>query len=295
VWVDQKGGEEIINLPANGYVFPKVSPDGTQIAVTIGPSSSSDIWILDLVRKNRMQLTSNPGPDFCAFWTSDGKRVLFSSASKDGLYWKAADGAGEEELLLSFVDGMPTAWSWADNDETLVLTNLPANYPSFDIGVVSMNGDRKYEPLLQEEYQEREPQISPDGRFMTYASNKEGDLEVYIRMFPEVNERVWKVSTDGGNNPLWSPDGDMLYYRDKDAIMAVTVQIDPDLKLGTPQTLFKGPYVTVGTTIGTSWDIHPDGKKFLMMKPTGSGRLLPRKINIVTNWFEELKEKVPVP
>lgn len=298
-WVNFKGKEEKIDYPADTYAFPSVSPNGTQIAVGVGTSSNADIWILDLVRKNRMQWTRNPGPDFAPLWTGDGKRIVFSSGSKGGLCRKKSDGSGEEELLFSFPDGMPLAWSWADNGNTLAVTRLSQNPPGFDFGVLPMEGDREWKPLLQETHYERQPQISPDGHWIAYASNEEGKLEVYIRPFPEVGEARRKVSIDGGENPLWSPDGGELYYRNKGAVLAVTVKTDPELWLEAPRILFRGPYLQVGSSVGTSWDIHPDGKRFLMKKPASvegeeTSVEFPRKINIILNWFEELKEKVPV-
>jgi len=209
------------------------------------------------------------------------------------------DGSGEEELLMSSSNGMLQAWSWADDGKTLVLQEITQNPPGFNIGIAHMEGDWKWEPLLQEEHEERQPQVSPDGKWLAYTSDEEGKLEVYIRPFPEVGRAKQKVSTDGGNNPLWSTNGDVLYYRDQDAIMAVTVESDPDLKLGNPSMLFRGPYDTSESNVGASWNIHPDGKRFLMMKQAstaedGSELVFRKKINIVLNWFEELEERVPV-
>ena len=168
-----------------------------------------------------------------------------------------------------------------------------------------MEGESKSEILLQGEYAERQPQISPDGQWIAYSSNESGEddeYEVYVRPFPEVNTRRLKVSTSGGYNPLWSPDGKELFYRNGDSVMAVPVEMEPSLSFGTPEVLFSGTYAqpNVGDiSRQTMWDIHPDGKRFLMIKPpeatddeSRSGE--PRKINIVLNWFEELKQRVPV-
>ena len=164
-----------------------------------------------------------------------------------------------------------------------------------------MEGDRARRPLLQEKYNEAQPQISPDGRWMAYTSDESGQAQIYVRPFPEVDKGRWQVSTSGGDSPLWSPDGRELFYRSGDAAMAVSVKTEPTFRLETPKTLFRGTYVSSdlrrGWILLNPWDISPDGKRFLMIKPPEStayagGASL--KINVVLNWFEELKRRVPV-
>ncbi len=160
-----------------------------------------------------------------------------------------------------------------------------------------MEGDHALRPLLTGRQHERNPRISPDGRWMAYCSNESGQMEVYVRAFPEVEKGGrWQVSPGGGENPLWSPDGKELYYRGGESVMAVSVKTEPVFSRETPKMLFRGPYVSPSYQflglLYNSWDLSPDGKHFLMMKeagatqPTGDG---PRKINIVMNWTEELK------
>ena len=124
--------------------------------------------------------------------------------------------------------------------------------------------------------------------------------EVYIRPIPEVDKRKIQVSYGGGNCPLWSPDGKELFYLSNDNhVMAVAVKTEPTLSLGTPERLFENRNLSLIFGRGYPWHIHPDGDRFLMIKPppgtgvetTAAG---PRKIIIVTNWIEELKERVPV-
>lgn len=129
---------------------------------------------------------------------------------------------------------------------------------------------------------------------MAYASNESGRYEVYVRPFPEVNKGKWQVSTGGGDSPLWSQDGRELFYRSDDSVTAIAVQTEPTFKCGKPVPLFRGTYVGFSMADRMAWDISPDGKRFLMMKevvstakPTAPEG--PRKINIVVNWFEELK------
>jgi eukaryotic-like serine/threonine-protein kinase len=144
--------------------------------------------------------------------------------------------------------------------------------------------------LLQDNSNEICPKISPDGRWIAYASDESGKYEVYVRPFPDVNKGKWQASTSGGLYPLWSPNGGELFYHNGDSLMAVAVETKPIFKPGKAELLSQGKYAP-------SWDISPDGKRFLMMKESGattSEAEGPRKINVVLNWFEELKRRVPV-
>jgi Tol biopolymer transport system component len=164
--------------------------------------------------------------------------------------------------------------------------------------MLSMGGDRKFKSLLNEKYHEAQPQISPDGRWMVYTSDESGQNQIYVRPFPDVNSGRWQISTSGGDSPLWSRDGRELFYRNGDAVMAVSVKTAPTFSIETPKILFRGTYVSnvlrAGNYDFATWDVSPDGKRFLMMKEQGSSAGGPRKINIVLNWLEELKQRVPV-
>ena len=169
--------------------------------------------------------------------------------------------------------------------------------------MLSMEGKRGIRELLQEKQAELDPQISPDGRYMAYQSDESGKFQIYVRSFPDMTKGKWQVSSGGGNSPLWSPYGKELFYRNGDAIMAVEVETEQTFKRGNPKTLFQGTYFFASITqniIVTPWDVSPDGKKFLMIKPPASAAAAPAasgpqpKIVVVLNWFEELKRRVPV-
>ena len=130
---------------------------------------------------------------------------------------------------------------------------------------------------------------------MAYSSDESNQAEIYVRPFPEVNKGKWQISTNGGNNPLWSRDGRELYYRDGSNVMAVAIETTPRFRAEKPRILFPDSYVSSDVT-SAGWDIHPNGKKFLMMKEVAieSQESSRPKIYIVQNWFEELKERVPL-
>jgi serine/threonine-protein kinase len=285
-----------IAVAPNEYGIPRVSPDGTKVALTVFSGNKSDIWTLDLVSRNMSRLTFNDESRW-PLWSRDGKRIAFVSyanKSKLELYWKAADGTGKDELLLSLPSSAIYPWSWSDNGKTLVLaTNMGEG---LDIRALSMEGDHKVRMLLMEKYHETQPKISPDGKWMAYVSNESGNLEVYVRPFPEVDKGKWQVSTSGGAGPLWSPDGRELFYFSGDAFIAVPVKTEPAFSFETAKILFQGKYFNDGPI--KAWDISPDGKRFLMIKdvtPTAKPAVpeAPRKITVVVNWTEELKQRVP--
>jgi dipeptidyl aminopeptidase/acylaminoacyl peptidase len=166
---------------------------------------------------------------------------------------------------------------------------------NYDIGSIPVEGNRVWKPLLQEEYAELLPQISPDGQWMAYVSNKTGQDEIYVRSYPDVNKVQLTVSTSGGTEPRWSPDGRELFYRNGNAVMVALLKTEPVFSFETPKILFQGAFASYTLAEGGlsyfMWDIHPDGKRFLMMKEAATEA--PRRINIVLNWFKELKERVP--
>jgi serine/threonine protein kinase len=311
VWVYRDGKEEPLLAPPHDYRQCKISPDGTRVALSVVIDGNQDIRIWDIVRNNLMRLTFDEARDRFPLWTPDSQRVVFASDREGGIFWKKADGTGGVELLGSASDRAITPWSLSGDGSILALGEYRYDpLGKYDVGMLSMEGDRERTPLLQEEYEEQEPQISPDGRWIAYASNESGRQEIYVRSFPEVESGGrWQVSNNGGISPLWSRDGKELFYRSGDATMVVQVETDPIFKPENPKVLFSGRYYTLPDIPGllleqTPWDIHPDGTRFLMMKEPGTtgdestdaelASAGPRKINIVLNWDVELKQRVPV-
>jgi serine/threonine protein kinase/Tol biopolymer transport system component len=296
VWVNREGKEEPISAEPNIYSFFKISPDGKRVALIVGATPKGHIWIWDVVRQTMTHLTLDEGADNAfPLWTPDGKRIVYASSRENisfgDLYWRAANGSGEAEMLASSPDRgfWPQCWTNKDGKALVLVENTRLNT---SIEIRSMEGDHATKLLLQEKSEPVLPQVSPDGRWIAYQSSESGKSEIYVRSFPDVTKAKWQVSTSGGNAPLWSPDGRELFYRSGDATIAVRVETVPTFKPLNPTVLFRGNYSKASWVDETYWDISPDGKRFLMMKEVEAEA--PRKINIVLNWFEELKERVPV-
>jgi serine/threonine protein kinase/Tol biopolymer transport system component len=306
VWVNREGKEEALAAPPNNYGQPKISPDGRRIALAVGPVENEDIFVWDIIRKTMTRLTFDKSEEMVPVWTPDSKRIVYYSNHENlaagGVYWKASDGTGEVEKLCSAPDRTIFPWSLSNDGKSLLMQELISNVHA-DIGLLSMEGDHARKLLLHSDYSQAQPQISPDGKWIAYSSTESTGVplkgDVYVRPFPEVDKGKWQISTKGANSPIWSPDGRELFYLGEDGFaMAVSVETKPAISFGTPKVLFKNKYLGLTGSSGTPWDIHPDGKRFLMIKlpeAAPSQATAPRpKINIILNWFEELKQRVPL-
>jgi Tol biopolymer transport system component len=253
------------------------------------------------MRKSLSKLTFEKTRDMTPIWSPDGKRIAYwadtSGASPNGVFVKAADGTGEAEKLISVEEGRQLhLGSWSNDGKKLLLQEM-VTWTNMELCELPLEGDHTLKRLLQTEYVEALPEISPDGRYIAYASNESGRDEVYVRPFPEVDKGKWQVSTSGGNSPVWSPDMRELFYLSEDKFaMAVALETEPTVRFGTPEVLFKNTNLGFGMYTGIPWDMHPDGKRFLMMKQSeaaSSEQQRPKpKIIVVLNWDEELRQRV---
>ena len=299
VWVDREGREEPLSTPLQGYRSVSVSPDGSRVAFDVRDPGGADIWIHDLVRGTEAILTTDPGEDYAPLWTPDGKWVVFTSRREGqlALFRKLADTPGDAERLTTGSDGsqviQPT--SRADDGQTVLFWEAGSVPP--DIGLVSMEGDRAMELLLDTGTVEGAPAISPDGGWIAYQSNETGQTEVHVQRFPTLGGRQ-TISTAGGAQPLWSPDGRELFYRAPNGMMVVPVlSTEPTFRAGDPEVLFDTQYFAQGTF--RTYDLHPDGQRFLLVKDAAlsddSGTSTQPQIILIQNWSGKLQRIVPVP
>ena len=268
VWVDRKGREERIPAPAGEYRHPRISPDGTQVAVTVNldGAKSREIRIWDLIRKTMTRFADNGGSPV---WTPDGKRIVFAS-SRDGkfvLLWKAVDGSEEVEQLVSARDRLFTPFCWSGDGKSLVVYEAPLNIEATtDIGIISVEGNHNHSLLLHDRHYNSQPRISPDGHWIAYTSDESGRNEVFVRPYPQLSKGKWQITTGGADAPLWSPDGRELFFRSGGAVMMVPVISGPAFRFDKQRTLFRGNYFVISGHNYQTFEISPDGKRFLMMK-----------------------------
>jgi serine/threonine-protein kinase len=288
-WMDRQGDSEIIPLPPRQYMAPSLSPDGRRLAVTTIDGPHMETWVYDLERHVLTRFTFE-GSNHFNVWTPDGRRLAFSS-DREGphnIFWKATDGSGAAERL-AFSDGHQDIGSWSPDGKILSFSEARPE-TKLDIWLLYVEEPRRAESFLQTEFDEEHPMISPDGRWIAYTSNESGRSEVYVQPFPN-GGRKWQISTDGGSGPRWARNGQELFYHKGPRMMVVAVETAADFIAGRPEFLFEvdGLY-DVGQG-GPNYDITPDGKRFVFTQPKPQPRAT--QINVVQNWFAELKRLVP--
>jgi eukaryotic-like serine/threonine-protein kinase len=294
VWVDRQGRETPIGAPPRPYFLPALSPDGTRVAV-FANDQEGDIWLWDLNRTTLTRFTAVPGRDNLQVWTPDGRRVIFSSERAGGrnLFWQAADGTGAAERLLESPNTQyPMAVS--PDGRRLIFSNETAQ-TGVDLMALELDGTRRVTPLLQSRFNERNGAISPDGRWLAYEADDSGRFEIYVRPYPDVNSSISLVSTTGGTKPIWTRSGqELIYVSRTGALMRVGVPRGPTWSATKPSVVVKDGYFTNPTWWGRSYDVSPDGQRFLMIKEgSPEENAQPTSLVVVQHWFEELKRLVP--
>jgi len=280
VWQDRKGKVEQLQFPIETYGTFQIYSDGRRLAIQVY-STNWNVWIYDLIRGSRFKLTLE-SDNRLPIWTPDGKWVTFSSdrTGPFNLFMKSVDGSGQiKQLKKSKNNQYP--YSWTPDGKLLAFTERT---PSDDIMLFSMNDETKPQSIANTRFNEWGSDFSPDGRLIAYTSDEQGQYDVYVQPFPQTGER-WRVSTEGGEEPVWSPNANELFYRNGRKWMVVAYATTPKFNPEVPQVLFEGDYVNVR---GRSYDVSPDGKRFLLVR--GSEKLSTHtQLNVVLNWFEELK------
>jgi serine/threonine-protein kinase len=299
VWVDRQGQETPLGAPPRVYGQPRLSPDGTRVAVQAPVDQNADIWIWDLARATLTRLTSDPASDIGPVWTSDSRRVVFSSnrAGPFNLFRQAADGTGAVERLVESPNPQTASSLSPDGTRLLFTTTLPKT--GGDLAALWLDGPRQVLPLVQTSFNEGGGIVSPDGRWLAYEADDSGAFEIYVRPFPDVNRGRWAVSTNGGTRPVWGRSGrelELFYVAPDGALMHVAVRGGPAWTAGAPTKMLEGRYLlSTGARYQRNYDVAPDGQRFLMIKPTGTDATdTPPQIFVVQHFDEELKRLVPM-
>jgi serine/threonine-protein kinase len=296
VWVGRQGQETAIAAPPRAYTYPRIAPDGASVALWSG-DQENDIWRWDVARSTLTRLTFEGAIDTHPAWTPDGRRLVFSSerAGARNLFWQAADGTGAVERLTESPNQQNAVAVSPDGTRLIFTETAPKT--GADVMQVELDGTHRVTPLVQTPFNEQNGIISPDGRWLAYEANDSGRFEVSVRPFPDVNGGHWQVSTGGGTRPLWARNGQELFYASPSgALMRVGVERGPSWAATTPTLLIKEGYATVsGSFSGRTYDISPDGQRFLLIKEGGGSEqtAAPVTLIVVQHFDEELKRRVP--
>jgi serine/threonine-protein kinase len=300
-WIDRQGRLELLPFPSQPYTTPRISRLGNQVAISSRRREISGwkICLLDLRRTIIKELSLGGRANYCGAWSSNGSQIAVSSDQDGPINPYLIDIMGTistKKLITSNHDCIVTSWS-KDGQQLIYTERLPLDKTrimSVSIGDL----EHKVTSLTPKDINEMMGVLSPDGMWMAYVSDQEGQPEVYIRnMDGSVRE---KVSSAGGEEPAWSPDGKELYYTSKDgaALLSIKLENGTGLKLGKEAVVFKEPQgfeflkPGLGSSGRETYDVHPDGQRFLFV--VKKKREQKMKVDVILNFFEELKRKVPI-
>jgi Tol biopolymer transport system component len=280
--VDRSGNARRLPVPAGTFRHPRLSPDGTRLAV----SRDGDLWILDLRASAWTRLTTNADitePQ----WSPDGRRLahtVFDTATGfNPPALRNADGSGDARVLRSSGDAWTSDWS-PDGRHLAVY----GGEVGMNVSVVDLDSAEAMHAVTRTVAIARNPRFSPDGRWLAYQSNETGRMQVYVVSYPGLGQKR-PISTEGGTEPAWRRRGGELYFRNGPRMMAVTVRAGPTLEVGTPRELFRGPFLH-DLYGDRSFDVMPDGEHFLMFE--GNPAAAP-ELRVIRNWAAELQASAP--
>jgi serine/threonine protein kinase/Tol biopolymer transport system component len=289
VLVTRDGNVTRLAMAKRNYHSVSVSPDGVRVSLMVEEGGNSELWIYDSERRTANRLTNDFGTSN-GVWTPDSRQLIYASSGTPTLYRQDADGASERKVLAKLDRNFsPTSCS-PDGLEVLIVTSDP-NRPKLDedIWVVSLDeeGKARSKTLIERPNNQRHGVWSPDGKWMAYSSDESGAWEVYVEPYPGTGPKT-RISMNGGYQPVWSRDGGELFYRGGRKIVAATIETAPQFKVVSRKELFEGKYMSC--LVCQTYDASPDGEFLMIQDPKESP---PQGINVVLNWFEELKRLVP--
>jgi len=300
-WMDREGKFTPLRETPGNYLNPALSPEGKRLALEIFDGKRGDIWVYEWERDTLTRLTFGGEANVFPVWTPDGQRIVYSSQEKGGeysLWWIRADGAGDAQRLAESKNNQFVG-SWRPDGKVLAFFQLNPG-TNFDIMTLPIEGNEKSgwkpgesKPFVNSAFNEAEPTFSPDGRWLAYASNESGSFEVYVRPFPS-GDGKWQISTGGGLFSKWSRNGKELFYRTKDSkIMMVTYTASGDsFRADKPQLWSPGQFTDRGANL--NFDLHPDGKRFAVLKAPGTEQAAAvNKVSFIFNFFDEIRRKLP--
>ena len=300
-WVDATGGKESLRAAPTSYLGPRVSPDGTQVALFTVGRQGTDVVIYDPQRDVTTRVTST-NQDNWPVWSPDGRHVVFRRNGV-GLLQARADGARQPQVLVPANAGLSSG-SFTPDGRRLAYTSMATRTQQIWTVPIEDRGGELHagtpERFLESQFVDTQPAFSPDGRWLAYVSNESGTEEVYVRPFPPPASGQgsrWQVSNTGGTAPLWSRSGHELMYQAGDQIMAVSYAASGDAFVANRPRVWIAALgaANTRTTIASMWDLAPDGKRVLAVTPAAAE---PTKaehhVVFVQNFFDELRRKVPL-
>ena len=291
VAVSAAGAVSALATEPRFFSDPRVSPDGARLAIHL-QDDENDVWVADPARGSLMRLSSDPGEDETPVWSRDGRFIAWTAtraAVSRGIYKRAADASGAEELLWTTSAHLHVDdWS-ADGATLLVEMQDPETGP--DLYRLRLGNTPAPEVFVKTRFREHSGRISPGGRHVAYVSDESGREEVYLQSFPEPGGKL-QVSTSGGTQPLWSRDGRWIFFRGGGSVQAVPFTPGPPAAVALPRALFVDRFESPQAGSHTGYDVFPDGR-FLMIEPADRDQAGRRtEIVVVLDFLANVAAKV---
>ena len=280
-------------LPAEPrrYLSARLSPDRDRIAVTIGDLLAgpvADVWIYTIDRETLTRLTFD-AVTINALWTPDGRDVVYGNDKRGdyGIHSRSADGTGAVKRLTQ----APNLQIPVDSDDGTIWFKDCGEALGCKPWDLIIGDEVIARPLWDTAADVYTQAISPDGRWIAYASDVSGRYEIYVRPYPQVDDGLWQVSTDGGGLPRWAPSGGELFYATQDfRMVAVPVESGETLTLGEARALFQ--LEPAAYTLANAFDVSADGDRFLMIKRQA---VVDATFVAIPDFFDELERLAPHP
>jgi Tol biopolymer transport system component len=287
VWVSRTGAAQVIDSGA--FATVALSPDGRRVVASMQGGREEQLWVRSLPTGPLSKLTFEGAVNTRPTWTADGRAVTFVSTRGQNrdLFSQGADGSTPARLLLDLPEDANEA-QWSRDGRWLVFRR--GNLPTTDIEALRPGVDSAPTVLVATNFAERAPALSPDGRWLAYASDESGRVEVYVRPFPDAARAKWQVSLSGGTEPLWAHSGRELFFRNTTGDMvAAQITTQPTFAVARQAVLFPGSAFLIDAA-HRLYDVSPDDRRFLMIRQRGGGERA--DLILVQNWFEDLRAKV---
>jgi serine/threonine-protein kinase len=281
VIVDSAGRAERLEIGSHRFRSPRFSPDGKLVVTSIlAPDGSQDLWIVDLARTTMRRVTFDSG-SVAPVWSPDGRRVAYSSKPAGRRFGfainrLAAHGTEAPDLLL------PPAYnqfpgSFTPDSRTLVFERT-SPVSGADIWILPLEGSRTPRPYLERPFNDRAPALSPDGRWLAFASDESGRYEVYVASFPRPGVPL-QVSLEGGRLPRWVSDQELVYQSARGLVAVALHTASATLSAISHRSLVVGDGMAAE---GEPYDVHPDGGRFVMIRESAAAG----DVLVILNWFD---------
>ena len=286
-WVGSDGRFEPLLAEPRAYAYPRLSPDGSRFAVSIGVGGRSDVWVYDIAAGTLTRLTDSGTLNERPEWTPDGRSVLYRAdrGARTAIWVQPADLSAPAQPLQAsdahdYYEGVVTP-----DGRFIVFQIDDGGASQADVMYRALDGDTTSYPIAASNFVEAQPRVSPDGRWVVYVTDASGASQVVVQPFPGPGGQV-QVSVAGGSEPLWAPDGRRIFYRDGRHLIAASVTTSPTFAVTGRTEVFADEYVFAQAP-HANYDVAPDGERFLMLQSAQEPELV-----VVYGWLSELRQRM---